>query len=142
MKITLQLKNDYIISTTYPAYSDKDLKDDEINFEFDGNYFEFCDKIKLNITQVKKVNNKYILEDNQTALLSQNNFCKLTEELNTLYEWFNEYDLQVKQAERAIRLNQSLNIHINNVQYKSLKELDLEANKKQERLHELRNLIN
>ena len=55
-----------------------------------------------------------------------------------LLSWFDKYDMQVKQAERASRLGEEANIHINDKVYKSIKELDSEANEKAKELKILR----
>ena len=46
--------------------------------------------------------------------------------------------MQVKQAERASRLGEEVDIHINDKVYKSIKELDLEASEKAKELKSLR----
>ena len=55
-----------------------------------------------------------------------------------LISWFDKYDMQVKQAERAIRLGEKIDIHIDDKVYQSIKELDSEANEKAKDLKMLR----
>lgn len=57
----------------------------------------------------------------------------LQEELKNLYEWFDEYDNQVKQYERCQRLGITFDKDIN--------LLDNEAREKQQRIAEIRNLL-
>jgi len=57
----------------------------------------------------------------------------LNNELNDLYDWFNEYDNQVKQYERCKRLGITFDKDIN--------LLDNEAREKQQRIAEIRNLL-
>lgn len=58
----------------------------------------------------------------------------LNNELNTLYSWFEEYDNQVKQYERCKRLNIEFDKNIN--------ELDNQAKINQERIAEIKVLLN
>jgi hypothetical protein len=56
-------------------------------------------------------------------------------ELNT---WFAKYDMQVKQYERAKRLNEVPYIHIDNKVYDTIEALDHEADEKARLLSSLR----
>ena len=57
----------------------------------------------------------------------------LQKELNSLEEWFNEYDNQVKQYERCLRLGVEFD--------KNIEELDAQATINQKRISEIRNLL-
>lgn len=57
----------------------------------------------------------------------------LQEELSTLYEWFDEYDNQVKQYERCQRLGVEFD--------KNIEELDAQAIVNQKRIAEIRNIL-
>lgn len=52
--------------------------------------------------------------------------------------WFFKYDMQVKQYERAKRLNETPYIHIDNKVYDSIEALDREADEKARLLSSLR----
>ena len=59
---------------------------------------------------------------------------ELNEELNDIYIWFNNYDNQVKQYERCVRLD---------IEYdKDIVALDNEATQKQLRIREIRSELN
>lgn len=58
--------------------------------------------------------------------------------ISDLMLWFDKYDMQVKQAERASRLGEEADIHIDDKVYKSIKELDLEASEKAKEIKTLR----
>lgn len=52
--------------------------------------------------------------------------------------WFSKYDMQVKQYERAKRLNETPYIHIDSKVYESIEALDREADEKAGLLSSLR----
>ena len=56
-------------------------------------------------------------------------------EINT---WFTKYDMQVKQYERAKRLNETPYIHIDSKVYDTIEALDHEADEKARLLSSLR----
>lgn len=61
--------------------------------------------------------------------------------LNKIYsleEWFKEYDMQVNEYLRAVRLGEAPSIHIGNTEYASIEALDTEAEKVAEELKALR----
>jgi DNA integrity scanning protein DisA with diadenylate cyclase activity len=87
------------------------------------------------------VNNiKKSLKENQTFEETDMNFIPQDENINNLEtelleleKWFTEYDLQVKQYERATRLGETFD--------KSIEMLDNEAREKALRIKELRKLL-
>lgn len=58
-------------------------------------------------------------------------------QLQALYEWFNEYDNQIKQYERDMRLGCAGTYHIGDTTY-SIAELDQEATQKAQQISNLR----
>ncbi len=62
----------------------------------------------------------------------------LKNELSTLKDWFEKYDMQVKQYERCVRLGITCDLHIDNIVYNSITDLDNQAKVYQERLAEIR----
>lgn len=59
---------------------------------------------------------------------------ELQQELNSLYEWFNEYDNQIKQYERCQRLGIEFD--------KNIEKLDNQATINQKRIAEIRQILN
>ena len=75
---------------------------------------------------MKKTNNNEIINEETPQELAET-------ELFELENWFAEYDLQVKQYERATRLGETFD--------KSIEMLDNEAREKALRIKELRKLL-
>ena len=65
----------------------------------------------------------------------------IQEQLDELYAWFDEYDNQIKQYERDVRLGQIGTYHIGETEY-TIVELDLIAKDQARLISSLRNQIN
>lgn len=84
---------------------------------------------------------RWAVNDNHIILLNyETNESKKLEKMNaisSINSWFNSYDMQIKQAERAQRLGEPLDIHIGNTIYTSIEDLDKEAKEKAAELKKL-----
>ena len=60
------------------------------------------------------------------------------DKIHSLEEWFKDYDTQVNEYLRVVRLGEAPSIHIGNTEYASIDELDREAKSKAEELKALR----
>ena len=94
----------------------------------------------VDIDDIEPYKTKY--EDGQFYALgeyTQEYYAQLqiNEQLNTLYEWFNEYDMQIKQYERDMRIGCVGTYHIGDTTY-SIAELDQEATQKAQQISNLR----
>lgn len=100
---------------------------------FDITFEDWCEKMQSHQTNKAPYfeNGEIVLKEEETQI---SNDDKIMELLN----WFDKYDMQVKQAERAIRLGKEIDIHIDDKVYQSIKELDSEANEKAKDLKMLR----
>ena len=100
---------------------------------FDITFEDWCEKMQSHQTNQAPYfeNGEIVLKEEETQI---SNDDKIMELLN----WFDKYDMQVKQAERAIRLGKEIDIHIDDKVYQSIKELDSEANEKAKDLKMLR----
>ena len=67
--------------------------------------------------------------------------ANINSQLNELDNWFDKYDMQIKQYERDVRLNNVQTYHIDNVEY-TIAELDQEAITKSQQINTLRNQLN
>lgn len=126
----------YYNQTTHRIYEhcfyDEDNEHSDCPF-FDMSFEDWCEKMQSHQTNQAPYfeNGEIVLKEEETKL---SNDDKIMELLN----WFDKYDMQVKQAERASRLGEEIDIHINDKVYKSIKELDSEANEKAKELKILR----
>lgn len=126
----------YYNPTTHKIYEhcfyDEDNEHSNFPF-FEMSFEDWCEKMQSHQTNQAPYfeNGEIVLKEEETQL---SNDDKIIELLN----WFDKYDMQVKQAERAIRLGEEADIHIDGVVYKSIKELDSEANEKAKELKTLR----
>ncbi len=78
------------------------------------------------------IDNGVLIKD-ISKLEEKNNKESLLEELNSIEEWFYEYDNQVKQYERCSRLGIAFD--------KDISDLDKDAAKKQSRIREIKNIL-
>lgn len=84
--------------------------------------------------------NPYYIDGKIVFQMEENKKNKIDAE-NKIVEistWFDSYDMQVKQAERSLRLKEEPDIHIGSRVYSSLEELDTEAKEKAKELKSLR----
>ena len=126
----------YYNLTTHKIYEhcfyDEDNEHSDCPF-FDMTFEDWCKKMQSHQTNQSPYfeNGKIVLKEEETQLSNDDKIMELI-------SWFDKYDMQVKQAERAIRLGKEIDIHINDKVYKSIKELDSEANEKAKELKMLR----
>ena len=126
----------YYNPTTHKIYEhcfyDEDNEHSGCPF-FDMSFEDWCEKMQSHQTnQVPYFENGEIVLKEEEVQLSND------DKIMELLSWFDKYDMQVKQAERAIRLGEEADIHIDGVVYKSIGELDLEANEKAKEIKMLR----
>lgn len=89
----------------------------------------------------KYINNKVVEVDNTANINIYHRRQELQSQLGELYAWFDEYDNQIKQYERDIRLGTTgLYYHIGETLY-SIEELDSMAREKAAEITRLRNII-
>ena len=70
----------------------------------------------------------------------ENKKLKLLNEITLIDNWFKLYDIQASQYQRAVRLGLSdFDLHINDISYKSIEDMDADAIKCAKRIKELRN---
>ena len=62
-------------------------------------------------------------------------------QIKELEQWFEQYDGQIKQYERAMRLNIAYDLHVNGVTYDSINALDNEAQQKAAQIRNLRSQL-
>lgn len=86
----------------------------------------FCEQSKGK--EIKVVDGKVVAVERELTQQKQ-----LERELSSLYDWFDEYDNQVKQYERCQRLGVEFD--------KNIEELDAQATINQKRIAEIRNLL-
>ena len=102
---------------------------DEDNEHLDYPFFEM---------QSHQTNQAPYFENGEIVLKEEKTQISNDDKIMELLNWFDKYDMQVKQAERALRLGEEIDIHIDDKVYKSIKELDLEAIEKAKELKMLR----
>ena len=126
----------YYNQTTHRIYEhcfyDEDNDHSDCPF-FDMSFEDWCEKMQSHQTNQAPYfeNGEIVLKEEETKLSNDDKIMELL-------SWFDKYDMQVKQAERAIRLGEEIDIHIDDNVYQSIKELDLEASKKAKELKTLR----
>ena len=94
---------------------------------------DWCEKM-----QSHQTNQAPYFENGEIVLKEEEVQLSNDDKIMELLSWFDKYDMQVKQAERASRLGEEADIHINDKIYQSIKELDSEANEKAKELKMLR----
>lgn len=125
-----------------PFFDDEDENDTrpyvEVDFDTWQEKLSTCasDKLKAYINgEITEIDNEEYLNSNEYKI------TKYNRELNELYEWFEHYDLQVAQYNRAVRLNEPVFLNIDGDEYIDINSLDLKAKEKQQRIREIRNLL-
>ena len=125
-----------------PFFDDEDPKDTrpyvEVDFDTWQEKLSTCDVDKL-----KAYINGEIVEIENTEYINSDEYkiLQYNKELRELYAWFEDYDLQVAQYNRAERLKETIFLNIDGVEYGTIIDLDNEARNKQQRIRELRNLL-
>ena len=126
----------YYNPTTHKIYEhcfyDEDDEHSDCPF-FDMPFEDWCEKM-----QSHQTNQAPYFENGEIVLKEEEIQLSNDDKIMELLSWFDKYDMQVKQAERASRLGEEADIHIDGVVYKSIGELDLEANKKAKEIKTLR----
>lgn len=126
----------YYNPTTHKIYEhcfyDEDNEHSDCPF-FDISLEDWCEKM-----QSHQINQAPYFENGEIVLKEEETQISNDDKIMELIIWFDKYDMQVKQAERASRLGEEIDIHINDKVYKSIKELDSEANEKAKELKILR----
>ena len=110
----------YYNPTTHKIYEHCFYDEDNEHLDypfFDMTFEDWCEKMQSHQTNQAPYfeNGEIVLKEEKTQL---SNDDKIIELLN----WFDKYDMQVKQAERAIRLGKEIDIHIDDKVYQSIKE--------------------
>ena len=104
-----------------------------------GNYFDKC--VFTDFGYTYEYVNGVVREKDQTQnVLQRERRQQLTQELNELYAWFDDYDNQIKQYQRDLRLNIPSNYHIGDKEY-TIDELDELAMENASRITNLRVLL-
>ena len=111
---------------------------DEDNEHLDYPFFDVTFEEKKKKMQSHQTNQAPYFENGEIVLKEEKTQISNDDKIMELISWFDKYDMQVKQAERAIRLGEEADIHIDGIVYKSIKELDSEANEKAKDLKMLR----
>lgn len=126
----------YYNPTTYKIYEhcfyDEDNEHSDYPF-FDMTFEDWCEKM-----QSHQTNQAPYFENGEIVLKEEEVQLSNDDKIMELLSWFDKYDMQVKQAERSIRLGEKIDIHIDGKVYQSIKELDSEANEKAKDLKILR----
>ena len=95
------------------------------------------DKLKAYINgEIVEIENTEYINSDEYKILQYN------KELRELYAWFKNYDLQVAQYNRAVRLNEPVFLNIDGSEIPDINALDQLAKEKQQRIREIRNLLN
>lgn len=144
MKIALELNNNnVVIGSVYI------VNQDYTNLMANDNRFTVVDV--ENIEDVVEYKTKY--ENGQLVQLED--YCQeyydkqnieqqrqlLQQAIQEIKQWFNEYDMQIKQYERDVRLGIVSTYHIGNDTY-SIQELDQTAIQKASQINNLRQQLN
>ena len=126
----------YYNPTTHKIYEHCFYDEDNEHLDcpfFDMTFEDWCEKM-----QSHQTNQAPYFENGEIVLKEEEIQISNDDKIIELMSWFDKYDMQVKQAERASRLGEEADIHINDKVYKSIKELDSEANEKAKELKMLR----
>lgn len=106
-----------------------------------GNYLDKTIMDEYGNYNFKYINNEVVEVDNTANINIYHRRQELEDQLGELYAWFDEYDNQIKQYERDIRLGTTgLYYHIGETLY-SIEELDSMAREKAAEITRLRNII-
>lgn len=134
----------YYNATTLEIYIEPIFSDNS-QAHLDDPYFLLTDKEWFEQLSAVDVNIKKKYIDNQIVdeIISQDVVdAKLTNtQINKLTQWFDEYDMQVRQYERAIRLNLNIDIHIDDKIYNTINDLDSDAQENAKELKRLKELL-
>ena len=114
------------------CFYDEDNEHSDCPF-FDIPFEDWCEKMQSHQTNQAPYfeNGEIVLKEEETELSDDDKIMELL-------SWFDKYDMQVKQAERSLRLKEEPDIHIGSRVYSSLEELDTEAKEKAKELKTLR----
>lgn len=147
MKAYIKLNSDnsilyfHLVDDTHSVYG---VTEDDI-YELDREYdekaihpFEYTIK-KTDVDNVYRVVKLAESSPLKEEYYSKINLKRKTEsEIRQIESWFEKYDMQVKQYERCVRLGITCDLHIDNIVYNSITDLDNQAKVYQERLAEIR----
>lgn len=144
MKIALELNNqNIVIGYVYLA------SEDYTNLMANDNRFTLAEVDSLEDVveyKTKYENGQLVpLEDYSPEYYSKQQNEELRQQLQQaiqeIEDWFNEYDMQIKQYERDVRLGEVGTYHIGNDTY-SIQELDQTASQKASQINNLRQQLN